>query len=71
MSGLSFTLAVMLMASLAWWHASAHTGPVGGNFSPSNRRLASRQDAIASSSVHAMRRSTTPSCFGEATGVSS
>ena len=69
MPGLSFTFAVILMTLLAWWRASAHRGPVGGSFSTLNRRLSEREDVIASSSVHAMRRSTTPSFFGEATDV--
>ena len=69
MSGLSPTLAVMLITSLAYMHASAQRGCVGGRLASRNRRGASRRDAIPSSSVMAIRRSTTPSCFGEPTGV--
>ena len=49
--------------------ASAHRGPVGGRGTPPNRRGASRQDAIAASKIRVILRSTTPSYFGESTGV--
>ena len=44
-------------------------GCVGGIFASPNKGGACRRDAVASSSVMATRRSSTPSCFGELTGV--
>ena len=69
MPGLSLTLADTLMKSLASTHASAHRGPVGSRGTPPNSRGASGPDAIAASKTRAILRSTTPSYFGESTGV--
>ena len=69
MSGLSLTLAIMLITSLAYLNESVQRGCVGGIFASLNIRRGSRQDAIASSSVMAIRRSTAPSCFGELTDL--
>ena len=69
MSGLSLTLADTSMASLACTHASADGGLVGYRGTPLNRPGDSRQDATAASKTRAILRSTTPSYFGESTGV--
>ena len=60
-SGLPLTFAVMLITSLAYLFTSAQRDCVGGIFTSTNRRGCSKRDTIASSSVMATRRSTTPS----------
>ena len=67
----SRTLAVMFNTSHPYLHASALGGPVDVSLASSNRRGASRLEAITSSSAIAISRSTTPLCFGEHTGICS